>query len=121
MLNWPGTRLHVNPTVHQDVVTGQIGEAELQAIKQANEADRNDERRRDGENSSKNSGPKLSRARTHNDQLIVGTCGVILARQSMFNSEALSALKVCHLLHLFFSSLLIFFCPLLYLWLFHQF
>ncbi|EGF98031.1 uncharacterized protein MELLADRAFT_96227 [Melampsora larici-populina 98AG31] len=72
--------------------------AELQDyedIQHANEADRYDEKGRDGGVSSKESRPKLSRERTHNDQLIVGACGVVLARQTMFRAESPSAVKVC--------------------------
>ncbi|POW11029.1 hypothetical protein PSHT_08597 [Puccinia striiformis] len=75
--------------------------------RQADESDRAEESRRAGEEGASKK-PTLSRARTHNDQLAVAPCGVILARQTMFNSESPSAVKVncaCKLLaHIYKST-----------------
>lgn len=37
---------------------------------------------------------RFSRRRTHNEQLVVSCCGVILARGTMFGAEAISGVKV---------------------------
>ncbi|KAH9825081.1 hypothetical protein DFH28DRAFT_942729 [Melampsora americana] len=92
MLNRPGSNLRLDPTVHQNEETAEL--QDYDDIQHANESDRYDKKGRDGGCSSNDSAPKLSRARTHNYQLIVGTCGVILARQTMYNSESPSAVKL---------------------------
>jgi hypothetical protein len=38
----------------------------------------------------------FARARTHNEQLMCRPCGVVVARATLFGSEALSAVKVCN-------------------------
>lgn len=43
---------------------------------------------------------QFSRRRTHNEQVIVAPCGVIIARATFFGAEALNAVAVC----LFFSA-----------------
>ncbi|POW07728.1 hypothetical protein PSHT_09832, partial [Puccinia striiformis] len=67
--------------------------AQTFGTRQADESDRAEESQRSGEEGASKK-PSLSRARTHNDQLAVAPCGVILARQTMFNSESPSAVKV---------------------------
>lgn len=37
---------------------------------------------------------RLGRRRTHNEQLVVSTCGVILGRATMFGSEGLNGVRV---------------------------
>lgn len=101
MLNRPGASLPVDPTVHQNDFTAEL--EGLEDIRHANEAERADESHRDGGDTSKKAAPKMSRLRTHNDQLIVATCGVILARQTMFHSESPSAVKVSNI-HLFLCA-----------------
>lgn len=91
MLNRPGSKLNVDPTVHLEEEAGGI--EDLESLRQADESDRAEESRRAGEEGASKK-PTLSRARTHNDQLAVAPCGVILARQTMFNSESPSAVKV---------------------------
>lgn len=39
---------------------------------------------------------RFARRRTHNEQLIVSCCGVVLARGTMFGAEAISGVKVSH-------------------------
>jgi hypothetical protein len=41
---------------------------------------------------------RFARRRTHNEQLVVRPCGVILSRATFFGSEAVSAVRVCHFL-----------------------
>jgi hypothetical protein len=43
---------------------------------------------------------RLSRRWTHNEQLIVRCCGIILSRATFFGSEAITAVKVCCALRL---------------------
>lgn len=38
---------------------------------------------------------RLGRRRSHNEQLVVCTCGVIIGRATMFGSEGISSAKVC--------------------------
>ncbi|KAI9615124.1 hypothetical protein H4Q26_011664 [Puccinia striiformis f. sp. tritici PST-130] len=91
MLNRPGSKLNLDPTVHLEEEAGEI--EDLDSLRQADESDRAEESRRAGEEGASKK-PTLSRARTHNDQLAVAPCGVILARQTMFNSESPSAVKL---------------------------
>ena len=112
ILNQPGASLPIDPTVHQDENTGDLGSEELAQIQDANEADREEEKNRDGQG---NGAPKMSRHKTHNDQLIVGTCGVIIARQALFNADSVSAVKVGT--HHTFSPSFFFYCILFYIFL----
>ncbi|KNE94329.1 hypothetical protein PSTG_12354 [Puccinia striiformis f. sp. tritici PST-78] len=81
------------------------GEVEdWESLQQADELDRAEESIRSGEERPSKK-PTLARARTHNDQLAVAPCGVILARQTMFNSESPSAVKL-FLLDTFPTSML---------------
>ena len=43
-----------------------------------------------------NTAPKarFARRRTHNEQLVVSCCGIIIARGTMFGAEAISGVKV---------------------------
>ncbi|EGG04959.1 uncharacterized protein MELLADRAFT_88423 [Melampsora larici-populina 98AG31] len=91
MLNRPGSNLNLDPSVHLEDESGEI--QDLESLQQADESDRVEESQRSGEEGSTKK-PTLSRARTHNDQLVVAPCGVILARQTMFNSESPSAVKI---------------------------
>ncbi|KAA1128364.1 hypothetical protein PGTUg99_014488 [Puccinia graminis f. sp. tritici] len=91
ILNRPGSNLNLDPTVHLEDGSGEI--EDFDSLQQADESDRAEESRRSGEEGASKK-PTLSRARTHNDQLAVAPCGVILARQTMFNSESPSAVKV---------------------------
>ncbi|POW07521.1 hypothetical protein PSHT_09902, partial [Puccinia striiformis] len=86
-----GSKLNLDPTVHLEEEAGEI--EDLDSLRQADESDRAEESRRAGEEGASKK-PTLSRARTHNDQLAVAPCGVILARQTMFNSESPSAVKI---------------------------
>jgi hypothetical protein len=42
---------------------------------------------------------QFARKRTHNEQLIVAPCGVIIARTTFFGSEAVSSVAVCTLVY----------------------
>ncbi|KAH9824422.1 hypothetical protein DFH28DRAFT_879391 [Melampsora americana] len=95
MLTRPNSSLPIDPTVYQDPVTTQFQDYET--IKMGNESNRSEENARDGGASKKSKEPQMSRKRTHNDQVIVAPCGIILARQTMFNAEAVSAVKVLEL------------------------
>ncbi|KAH9819249.1 hypothetical protein DFH28DRAFT_1148633 [Melampsora americana] len=90
MLNRPGSNRPSDPTVHQDWNTAEL--IGLEDIQQGNEEDRTHEQAREG---SDHPPPHicLSRKRTHNDQLIVCTCGVVLARETFFHSEGVSAVR----------------------------
>lgn len=37
---------------------------------------------------------RFGRRRTHNEQLVVGCCGIIVGRATMFGAEAISGVKV---------------------------
>ncbi|KAI7961221.1 hypothetical protein MJO28_001710 [Puccinia striiformis f. sp. tritici] len=86
-----GTRVNSNFQLHS--MLNRPGSNCTSGRRQADESDRAEESRRSGEEGASKK-PSLSRARTHNDQLAVAPCGVILARQTMFNSESPSAVKV---------------------------
>ncbi|EGF98317.1 uncharacterized protein MELLADRAFT_96011 [Melampsora larici-populina 98AG31] len=62
----------------------------------SDEADRAHEAARDGGEAQPKGTPVLTRSRTHNDQLIVGTCGIILSRRTFYNAEAPSAVRKNH-------------------------
>ncbi|EGG07045.1 uncharacterized protein MELLADRAFT_71752 [Melampsora larici-populina 98AG31] len=91
MLNRPGSNLPSDPSVHLHPDTAEL--VDLESLHQADEADREHESARDGGEAKPKRGPVLSRSRTHNDQLIVGTCGIILSRRTFYNAEAPSALR----------------------------
>lgn len=91
ILNHPDSCLRLDPTVHQDCSNGNFHDFE--SIKQADEADRYAEKARDGGVSASPQAPRLSQRRTHNNQLIVGTCGVILVCQTMFRAESQAQLR----------------------------
>ncbi|EGG11788.1 uncharacterized protein MELLADRAFT_90787 [Melampsora larici-populina 98AG31] len=91
MLNRPGSNLPSDPSVHLNPDTLEI--IDLEMIYQADEADRAHEAARDGGTAKPKGAACLSRSRTHNDQTVVGTCGIFLARQTFYNSEAPSALR----------------------------
>ncbi|KAH9812932.1 hypothetical protein DFH28DRAFT_1175485, partial [Melampsora americana] len=91
ILNRPGSNLNLDLTVHLEDKTGEI--EDLDSLQQADESDRAEESRRSGEEGGSKK-PTLSRSRTHNEQLAVAPCGVILGRQTMFNSESPSAVKI---------------------------
>lgn len=95
MLNRPGSNLPSDPTVHLNPLTAEI--IDLDEILQADESDRAHEAARDGGEAKPKGSASLSRNRTHNDQLIVGTCGIILSRKTFYNAEAPSALRVSRL------------------------
>lgn len=90
MLNRPGSHLPSDPTVHQDWETAEL--TGLEDVQHADESDRAHEQGREGGNV-KTCKVCLSRSRTHNDQLIVSTCGIILARETFFHSESVSAVR----------------------------
>ncbi|EGG01794.1 uncharacterized protein MELLADRAFT_91869 [Melampsora larici-populina 98AG31] len=90
MLNRPGSNRPSDPTVHQDWNTAEL--VGLDNIQQGDEMDRLHEQGREGADATP-SRISLSRARTHNDQLIVATCGVILARETFYHSEGVSAVR----------------------------
>lgn len=75
--------------------TGEIND--LEGLHLADESDRAHEGARDGGASQRNGKLVVSRCRTHNDQLVVGCCGIILARKTFYHSESVSAVKVSFL------------------------
>lgn len=95
MLNRPGSNRPADPTVHQDWNTAEL--VGLEDVQQADEEDRAHEQAREGGDLPKTKGTRvcLSRKRTHNDQLAVATCGVILGRETFYNAESVSAVRVC--------------------------
>ncbi|EGG03688.1 uncharacterized protein MELLADRAFT_89997 [Melampsora larici-populina 98AG31] len=92
ILNRPGSHLPTDPTVHLDADTAQI--LNLEVLQHADESQRAHEAARDGGESQAAGKYLLSRSRTHNDQLIVAPCGIILARKTFYNAESVSAVKV---------------------------
>ncbi|EGG01018.1 uncharacterized protein MELLADRAFT_92735 [Melampsora larici-populina 98AG31] len=91
MLNRPGSHLPSDPSVHLHPDTAEL--IDFDALHQANEADREHEAACDGGAAKPKGTPVLSRSRTHNDQLIVGACGIILSWCTFYNAEAPSALR----------------------------
>ncbi|EGG08161.1 uncharacterized protein MELLADRAFT_84934 [Melampsora larici-populina 98AG31] len=85
MLNGPGSNLPSDPSVHLNPETTEI--IDLDELHDADEA------ARDGGEAQPKITSACSRCRTHNDQLIVGTCGIILSRRTFYNAEAPSALR----------------------------
>lgn len=93
--NRPGAKLPSDPSVHQNSWTAAL--ENLDTIFLQNEGDREHEMARDGGEaaSKKKNRICLSHCRTHNDQLIVGCCGMIIARTTFYHAESVSAVKVC--------------------------
>lgn len=93
MLNRPGSNRPSDPTVHQDWNTAEM--VDLKNIQDADEGERSHEAAREGEDAPKKNGKRvcLSRKKTHNEQLVVSVCGIILARETFFHSESLSAVR----------------------------
>ncbi|KAH9809233.1 hypothetical protein DFH28DRAFT_905872 [Melampsora americana] len=91
MLHRPGSNLPSDPTVHQHWNTAEL--VNVEEVQQGDEGDRAHEQTRDGGDGKRSNRVCLSRSRTHNDQLIVGTCGIILARETFFHSESVSAVR----------------------------
>ncbi|KAG0140907.1 hypothetical protein CROQUDRAFT_68896 [Cronartium quercuum f. sp. fusiforme G11] len=91
--NRPGTKLPSDSSVHQNSWTAALDD--LDTIFLQNEADQEHEMVRDGgaAASKKKSQICLSHCQTHNDQLIVGTCGIIIAQITFYHSESVSAVK----------------------------
>ncbi|KAH9823869.1 hypothetical protein DFH28DRAFT_1161758 [Melampsora americana] len=91
ILNRPGSNLPSDPTVHLDSNTAQFND--LESVQQSDESNRAHESARDGGESQACGKYVLTRSRTHNDQLIVTCCGIILARKTFYNAESVSAVK----------------------------
>ncbi|EGG09598.1 uncharacterized protein MELLADRAFT_95868 [Melampsora larici-populina 98AG31] len=91
ILNRPGSNLPSDPTVHLDAETGEFND--LEGLRQADEANRAHKSARDGGESKAKGKLVVSRCRTHNDQLVVGCCGIVLARKTFYHSESVSAVK----------------------------
>lgn len=92
MLNRPGSNLPSDPSVHLNPETAKL--IDLDEIAQADGADHAHEGTRDRGEAKPKKSPSLSWCRTHNDRLIVSTCGIILSRRTFYNAEASSALRV---------------------------
>ncbi|EGG07061.1 uncharacterized protein MELLADRAFT_85963 [Melampsora larici-populina 98AG31] len=103
-LSRPGAKLPTDPSVHQNCWTAELDESTLVDVDEfdrAHEAgryggqdiDNNPEDIGNQTNHNKGRKPCMSRCPTHNDQLIVSTCGIILARSTFFRAEAPSAVK----------------------------
>ncbi|EGG12306.1 uncharacterized protein MELLADRAFT_89176 [Melampsora larici-populina 98AG31] len=105
MLNRPGSNRPSDPTVHQDWNTAKL--IGLEDVQQGDEEERLHEKGREGGDAAPTR-ISLSRARTHNDQLCVSTCGVILARETFYHSEGVSAVRVSN----FVSSVQAYDCTL---------
>ncbi|EGG03126.1 uncharacterized protein MELLADRAFT_90456 [Melampsora larici-populina 98AG31] len=88
MLNCPVSNRPADPTVHQDWNTAKL--IGLDNVQQADEGDREHDQAREGDALPKTKGSRvcLSRKRTHNDQLAVALCGVVLARETFYNAES---------------------------------
>ncbi|KAH9808606.1 hypothetical protein DFH28DRAFT_1193006 [Melampsora americana] len=91
MLNRPGSNLPSDPTVHLNASTAQLEDMDI--LRQADESQRAHESARDGGLSQAAGKLIMTKARTHNDQLAVGTCGITLARKTFYNAESVSAVK----------------------------
>ncbi|EGG11952.1 uncharacterized protein MELLADRAFT_70637 [Melampsora larici-populina 98AG31] len=91
ILNRPGTNLPTDPTCHLNPETAEF--EDLDSLRQADESQQAHENARDGGQSKAAGKYLLTRCRTHNEQLIVGPCGIILARKTFFNAESVSAVK----------------------------
>lgn len=91
MLNRPGSNLPSDPSVHLHPDTAEL--VDFDAIHQADEADRAHEAARDGGEAKPKDSSSLTRSRTHNDQVAVGACGIVLCRRTFYNAEAPSAVR----------------------------
>lgn len=49
---------------------------------------------------------RFGRRRTHNEELCVASCGIVLGRATFFGSEALNGVRVCQLLDHFLQIIL---------------
>lgn len=75
----------MDPTAHLNDKTGEF--EDFKNIQDAEEDKGYNKKGRDGEASRSEIKPKMTRGRTHNDEHIVGACGIILARQAILNAE----------------------------------
>ncbi|KAH9817679.1 hypothetical protein DFH28DRAFT_962667 [Melampsora americana] len=91
ILNRPGSKLHSDPTVHLNANTAEF--SDLESLRHADESQRAHESARDGGESQAAGKYSLSRMRTHNDQTIVATCGIVLARKTFYNAKSVSAVR----------------------------
>ncbi|KAH9807938.1 hypothetical protein DFH28DRAFT_1137485 [Melampsora americana] len=84
-----GAKLPEDPTAALDADTDAFN---LEALVEGDESDRAHEAGRDGEETFRASNitkkPTCSNAKTHNDLLFVGTCGITLARDTMYRAES---------------------------------
>lgn len=91
MMNCPGSNLPSDPTVHLNPLTAEL--IDLDTIHQADKADRVHKAAWDGGEAKPKGAPSMSRNRTHNNQVIVGSCGIFHSRRTFYNAEAPSAVR----------------------------
>ncbi|EGG12705.1 uncharacterized protein MELLADRAFT_86949 [Melampsora larici-populina 98AG31] len=83
-----GAKLPEDPTAALNANTDAFN---VDALIERDESDRTHEAGRDGEETTRPAGgkkPFCSNAKTHNDMLFVATCGITLARETMYRAES---------------------------------
>lgn len=72
------------------------GTSMMQLLARREKQKKGSTRKRQGKKNAMKTKAIFRRTFTHNEQLLVRPCGVIIARCTMYQSEAISAAKVCH-------------------------
>ncbi|EGG07887.1 uncharacterized protein MELLADRAFT_85187 [Melampsora larici-populina 98AG31] len=102
-----GAKLPEDPTAALNADTDAFNE---DALIERDESDRTHEAGRDGEETSRPAGKKpfCSNAKTHNDMLFVATCGITLARETMYRAESVILVRVSSIALDIFAALNLF-------------
>lgn len=93
--NRPNTHLQMDPSVLLSAETGEVALSEEELL-YAEVQEREHEGARDGGTSKPPKKVLISRCRSHNEQLMVAPCGMILARKTFYKSESVTKVKVSY-------------------------
>lgn len=88
----PNTHIRLDPSVLISPNTGEVNITD-EYLMNSEVQEREHESARDGGESQPTKKPLLSRKRTHNEQLVVSPCGMVLARKTFYKSESLPKVK----------------------------
>lgn len=89
----PGSHIRLDPSVMISADTGEVNITK-EDLMNSEVDERAHESARDGGESKPTKKILLSRRRTHNEQLMVSPCGMILGRKTFFQSESVTKVKV---------------------------
>jgi hypothetical protein len=90
----PNTHIQLDPSVILSPDTGEVTLTEDDLL-YGDVDERKHESARDSGESKKQKKPLFTRLCTHNEQLLVAPCGVVMARKTFYKSESVSKVKVC--------------------------